>query len=274
MLSEKDNFQQSHLTLLRQQILQDAISGKLTADWRTKNPDIEPASKLLEKIKAEKEKLIAEKKIKKEKPLPKVAEDEIPFELPEKWEWCRFGEIGFSNIGVTYKPSDVSSSGVPILRSNNIQSGKIDLSSMVYIKTSVPNNKMLNIGDLLFCARNGSSRLVGKSALIKKDGFSFGAFMTKLSVLLMSAHFSFYYAQSILFFSQINDKKSTGINQLTQSTLNNMLIPIPPFTEQKAIVAKIEKLMEHVFELEEKIKQNKQDAEMLMQSFLVEAFKN
>jgi restriction endonuclease S subunit len=53
-----------------------------------------------------------------------------------------------------------------------------------------------------------------------------------------------------------------------------MLIPIPPFTEQKAIVAKIEKLMEHVFELEEKIKQNKQDAEMLMQSFLVEAFKN
>jgi type I restriction enzyme S subunit len=90
---------------LRQAFLKEAMQGKLTAKWRKENPDIEPASKLLAKIKAEKEKLVKEGKLKKQKPLPAIKEDEIPFEIPESWEWCRLGEIinfgpsnGFSPI--------------------------------------------------------------------------------------------------------------------------------------------------------------------------------
>src|SRR5690606_23453331 len=92
LISEIDS-QETLLTQLRQSILQDAIQGKLTAEWRKQNSDIEPASELLKRIQAEKEQLIKEKKIKEAKPLPKIKEDEIPFEIPESWEWCRMVAI-------------------------------------------------------------------------------------------------------------------------------------------------------------------------------------
>lgn len=85
--------QQTLLKKLRQQILQEAIEGKLTADFRAQNLDIESAGELLARIRAEKEKLIKEKKIKKQKPLPPIREEEIPFELPEGWVWCRIWDV-------------------------------------------------------------------------------------------------------------------------------------------------------------------------------------
>lgn len=81
------------LKSVKQAILQQAIQGKLTEDWRKQNPNIEPASELLKRIKAEKEKLIKEKKLRKERPLPPITQEEIPFELPDDWVWCRLGEI-------------------------------------------------------------------------------------------------------------------------------------------------------------------------------------
>lgn len=86
---------------LKQSILQEAIQGKLTGAWRKQNPDVEPASELLKRIKAEKAQLIKDKKIRKEKPLPPITEDEIPFELPEDWVWCRLGEIFQTTSGGT-----------------------------------------------------------------------------------------------------------------------------------------------------------------------------
>jgi len=85
--------QQTYIQKLRQQILQEAIQGKLTEGWRRQNPNVEPASELLKRIKAEKERLVKEGKIKKGKPLPPIKEDEKPFELPKGWVWCRLGEI-------------------------------------------------------------------------------------------------------------------------------------------------------------------------------------
>jgi type I restriction enzyme S subunit len=85
--------QKKLLTQLKQSILQEAIQGKLTTDWRKQNPDVEPASELLKRIKAEKAQLIKDKKIKKEKPLPPITQEEIPFELPEGWVWCYINEL-------------------------------------------------------------------------------------------------------------------------------------------------------------------------------------
>lgn len=85
--------QQSLLTNLKQAILQEAIQGKLTTDWRAANPDVEPASQLLKGIQAEKARLIAEKKLRKEKPLPKITPEEIPFNIPKGWEWCWLGAL-------------------------------------------------------------------------------------------------------------------------------------------------------------------------------------
>lgn len=86
--------QETLLAQLKQAILHEAIQGKLMADWRQENPAVEPASQLLERIRREKQRLVAKKKIRREKPLPPIAPEEIPFEIPERWAWCRFAEIG------------------------------------------------------------------------------------------------------------------------------------------------------------------------------------
>ena len=117
--------QQTLLKKLRQQILQEAIEGKLTADFRAQNPDIEPAGELLVRIRAEKEKLIKEKKIKKQKPLPPISEEEIPFELPEGWVWCHvralLNKVSTGPFGSMLHKSDYVSNGIPLVNPTNIK---------------------------------------------------------------------------------------------------------------------------------------------------------
>lgn len=245
--------QENLVNILRNQILQDAISGKLTFGWRTKNPDIEPVSKLLEKIKAEKEKLITEKKIKKEKPLPKIAEDEAPFDLPEKWEWCRLGEIIVMNYGSGLTKHERKTDGkYPVFGSNGI---------VGYHDEFLTEHKSIIIG------RKGSAGAINISEI--------PSWTTDVAYFVEETkHLDFNY-QYYLLLSLGLDSLGKGIKPgLNRNEAYNIIFPLPPLAEQKAIVYKVEKLMEHVSILEEKIKQNKQDAEMLMQSFLVEAFKN
>ena len=98
-LKQELTHQQSLLKKLRQQILQEAIEGNLSQDWRAENPNAEPAGKLLKRIQAEKQQLIKDKKIKKQKPLPAISEAEKPFELPEGWAWCRLGKVSINSLG-------------------------------------------------------------------------------------------------------------------------------------------------------------------------------
>lgn len=234
---------------LKDKILQLAIQGKLVAQ----DESDEPASVLLEKIKLEKEQLIKDKVIKKEKPLPEITAGEKLFDLPNGWEWCRLGDIGFTNIGLTYKPTDVSDEGIPVLRSTNIQNGKIDSNDLVCVKFNVPENKMCKKGDILICSRNGSKRLVGKSAIINENGMSFGAFMA-----IYRSEYNVYinrFINSQSFRRQLGDANTVTINQITQSMLRNIVCPLPPLEEQKRIVAKIDEL----FKLIDELDSNKQD---------------
>lgn len=105
---------------LRSSILQLAIQGKLVEQ----RPEEGTAEELYQKIQKEKRQLIQEGKIKKEKPLPEIAEDEKPFEIPENWKWVRLGAIGLTHIGLTYSPKDISENGTIVLRSSNIQNSK------------------------------------------------------------------------------------------------------------------------------------------------------
>ena len=91
--------QENLLAKLQQAILQEAIQGKLTADWRAAHPQAEPASQLLHRIQAEKARLIADKQLRPEKPLPRITPEEIPFEIPKTWAWCRMGEAGIFQRG-------------------------------------------------------------------------------------------------------------------------------------------------------------------------------
>ncbi len=231
---------------LRKSILQAAVQGKLVSQ----NPQDEPASELYKRIQAEKGQLIKDKKLKKEKPLPAITADEIPFDLPDGWMWCRLGEVVETNIGLIYKPSEITKSGVPVLRSNNVQNGRIILEDLVYIKKEIDNKFICQKNDILMCVRNGSKRLVGKAALIDESGMAFGAFMA-----ILRTSFSNYlltFINSIVFRKQVqgNDTNTTTINQITQSLLKNVFIPLPPLEEQKRIVAKVDGLMILCDELE------------------------
>jgi type I restriction enzyme S subunit len=123
---------------LRKSVLQSAIQGKLTEQLATDDK----VEDLLQAIKEEKELLIKEKKIKKQKPLPEITEEEIPFEIPENWRWVRLGEISLLNIGLIFKPTEISNEGTIVLRSSNIKNGKIDLSDIVRINKEIPVSKL------------------------------------------------------------------------------------------------------------------------------------
>ena len=224
---------------LRQKILDLAIHGKLVPQ----DPNDEPASVLLERIKAEKERLIKEGKIKRTK-RSKAACDKphYPYELPKGWCWTTLGDIAESNIGLTYKPSDICLDGIPVYRSNNIKNGHIDLSDVVRVNTKILEKQFLNEGDLLICARNGSRRLVGKNAIISQldEPAAFGAFMAVcrssynpwICLVLNTTYFDRY----------LDDSNSATINQVTQSMLLAFPVPFPPKNEQDRIINEVAQL--------------------------------
>ena len=166
--------------------------------------------------------------------------DEVPFDIPDSWEWVRLGNIGETNIGLTYKPSDVTSDGVPVLRSNNIQNGQIDYSELLYVSCAVPERAYAHKGDILICARNGSRALVGKSAIVDADGMAFGAFM---AIYRSSCNpYIQLFINSYLFRGQLEGATTTTINQVTQEMLKRQLCPLPPIQEQLRIVQKYTEL--------------------------------
>ena len=236
---------------LKNALLQEAVQGKLVPQIASEGN----ARDLLEEIKKEKlshgldfaNAKSGKRKSKKETALAgsnpcDITEDEIPFEIPKNWCWCRLGEIIDTNIGLTYSPTDiVQSGGIAVLRSNNIQNGEIVYNDLVYVSKTVPEKCMAKKGDLLICARNGSRALVGKCAIIKENGMSFGAFMA-----LIRSPFNSYimnFINSPLYRARLEGVNTTTINQITQDNLKETLIPLPPLAEQKRIVAAIEKFM-------------------------------
>ena len=190
------------------------------------NRSTETGIELLEKIKVKKSNT-------KNELLP-IEIGEIRYPIPKNWVWCRLGEIGESTIGVIFKPNQVGLKGIPVLKANNVQNNKIDYSDLILVDMQVREKQIAKKGDILICVRSGSNNLIGKSAIIDKEGMSFGAFMTLYrSPINKYVH---RFMTSELFKQQIDDKKSTGINQLTQGTLNNILLPLPPISEQENIL--------------------------------------
>ena len=224
---------------MQKSLLQLAIQGKLV-DQR---PEEGTGEDLYRQIKTEE---ITEngvrKKGKGKSVIIPVDENDVPFDIPDSWKWVRLGTIGYTNIGLTYDPKDVSFDGTIVLRSSNIQNGRMDYSDIVKVKTAVPENKMCRKGDILICARNGSKRLVGKAAIIDSNGMSFGAFM---AIFRSECNQYIYHLMNSAYFrnSLLGDTGTTTINQITQDMLKNVLIPLPPLAEQKRIVAKLEELL-------------------------------
>lgn len=232
---------------LKQTILQLAVMGKLVPQ----NPNDEPASVLLEKIATEKEQLIKNKKIKKQKPLPAITEDEKPFELPNGWEWRRFYNIFHDLKYGTSKKSDYLVKGSPVLRIPNIVKGYIDSNDL---KFSELTNKELNelklkTGDLLLIRSNGSLSIVGQSAVVDDahEGFAYAGYLVRvrLNIENYNSNFLSLVLRSMLIRDQIEGpiRTTSGVKNINSTEISKLIMPIVSLVEQQRIVKKVDELM-------------------------------
>ena len=278
----KDEFEQQseYLKQLRQTVLQDAVEGKLTISWRKQHPVVKgdpqhDAAALLAQIKSEKERLGNAGKIRKEKTLPPITDEDKSFDLPEAWVWCRLGEVadGFQ-YGSSVK--SLKEGKVPVLRMGNIQCGKIDWSNLVYTNDigEIKKYRVAN-GDLLF-NRTNSRELVGKTGLF--DGMYEAIFAGYLVRVSMLGGISANYSNGVLnskFHREWCDANKTdalGQSNINATKLRDYFYPLPPLAEQQAIVARVDCLMATIDELENQVSERKEQAQMLIQMVLREAF--
>lgn len=223
----------SNQDALKDKVLDAAIKGKLVPQ----DPNDEPASILLEKIAKEKEKLIKEGKIKKQKSLPPITEDEIPFDIPNSWEWVRLGNIATLTMGQSPKGTAVHEGGDGI----EFHQGKICFTQKYLCKSSQKTNepnKIVEPNTLLLCVRAP----VG-TVNITQRRICIGRGLCGINIHSgMDSDFMFYWLTCLK-----NDfiKKATGTTfiAITGNIIEEELIPLPPLEEQKRIVAKIEELM-------------------------------
>ena len=263
-----------NVTKLRKAILQLAVQGKLVPQ----DPNDEPASVQLEKIKAEKERLIKEGKIKKEKPLPPIKKEETPFDIPQEWEWARIGELASAvDYGTSFKSTSLDD-GVPIIRMGNVQGGKVLLENLKYVPEYIDDlpKLFLSRNDLLF-NRTNSAELVGKSGIFKglDNKYTFASYLIRISFAVGNTSSDFvnlamnapYYRNT-----QIEPEltQQCGQANFNGTKLKFTLIPLPPTNEQMQIVAKVDKLMTLCDELEAKITRSQSTSQKLMEAVVRE----
>ena len=253
---------------LRQTILNLAVRGKLVPQDLNDEPGPELQARLAATYSVGK---VEGRRRGKGPVVAAGLSEEPPYELPSSWVWARMGELGDTNIGLTYSPADVGDEGYPVLRSNNIQGGRIDLSGLVRVHTCPKVSVMVQQGDMLICARNGSRALVGKAALIEElpEPMAFGAFMAIFrSPINRYLHL---FVSSPVFRQVIDEVNTNTINQITQANLRSTLVPLPPLAEQHRIVAKADTLMALCDRLETSLTDADATRRRLLEALLAEA---
>jgi len=276
-LKNEITHQQTLLKKLRQQILQEAIQGELTTDFRAQNPDIEPAGELLARIKAEKEQLIKEKKIKKQNPLPPISEEKKSFELPEGWVWCRLSDFGKIKGGGTPSKGEPSfwDGNIPWICPKDMK--KKYLNRSIYQITSeavgkssaklIPPNSILFVVRGMILSHTFPVAINTEIATVNQDMKALVPFISEIDEYLHLVLTGS--AGDIL--KQV--KTSThGTCRLESDVYFNWVVGVPPLPEQKIIFTKVEKLLAICDQLETQITTDQTHTEQLMQAVLKEAF--
>ena len=259
---------------LRQAFLREAMQGKLVKSTNAK----ETGQQLLAKIKAEKAKLIADKKLKKEKELSPISEDEIPFEIPEHWAWCRLGEISNIQRGSSPRPkgdsryfakSQTSFNWITISDISSFCEGnKLKQTKEHLTEEGSKHSRFVDENEFII-AVSGST--TGKCCLTGIDGYIYdGLAVVKQINKNLPSEFLMNYMTYL--YAHINNSKSgASFPNINTDFLNNLIYPLPPFHEQEQIVAKLEELMAFCNGLEQSIKESQEYNEMLLQQVLREA---
>ncbi|MCB1158649.1 MAG: restriction endonuclease subunit S [Leptospiraceae bacterium] len=274
--------QKSYIKQLKQAILQDAVTGKLTEDWRKTQAgkNAGNARELLEQIKAEKEKLIAEGKIKKQKPLPPIKQEEIPFDLPAGWVWTRLGVVIDDKPKNGYSPKEVSyPTEIKSLKLGATTWGTFNSNEYKYIDEVIPKESpyWLKNGDILI-QRSNSLDYVGVSAVYDREDFQFiyPDLMMKIRSVIISAK-SLHLLLSSPYMRNYFRANAKGAQKtmpkINQDIVINALLPLPPLAEQEEIVRRVDVLFAQVKELEQEVEKREKYAESLMQVVLSEALR-
>ena len=228
---------------LKASILQYAIQGKLVEQ----RPEEGTGEELYRQIQAEKQRLVKEGRLKKEKPLVEIAEDEIPFDIPDGWKWVRLPEVGTSSLGKTLNKGLDAGNEVPYLCSINVYWDGINLDQIKTAKFSEADTEkyLLRKGDLLICEGGD----VGRSAVWDRDMEMY--YQNALHCVRFFGAINPYYFKYCLElykYNRILENASKGmtIKHLVQGSLYAIPFPLPPLAEQKRIVAKIEELLPYV----------------------------
>lgn len=246
---------------LKKSILQAAIQGKLTEQL----PEDGDARDLLKEIQKEKARLIKEGKIKKEKPFPEISEEEIPFDIPENWCWVRLGTIS-EFIDYRGKTPIKTESGVRLITAKNVKDGYISITPEEFIN---PNNYedwmtrgIPNKGDILFT----TEAPLGNTAIVDlEERFALAQRIIAIQLLGSSASkFLMYYLQSSELRKLLREKSTgTTVLGIKASKLREILVPLPPITEQHRIVERVDRLLPEI----DKLKNDESKLDTLQKSF-------
>ena len=265
-----------YVKLLRQNILQDAIEGKLTTDWRKNHPVIkgEPdydAEALFEQIQKE-------KTDKKQKKLPPIMAEEKPFDIPEGWKWVRLDDICCKIVDCPHSTPIKSESitNYPCIRTSEIKNGEIFWPSMQYINFDEYEKRTVRLkpqeNDIVY-AREGS---FGGAVLLPK-GYNFAlgqrTMLMRVAEKFVCSRYVLHLIISPFLYKQaISKNRGATVGHVNVNDIRNFVAPFPSLAEQKEIVNKIEYLLAKVAELENQIAERENIAKQLMQSILKDAF--
>lgn len=278
----EENSDRHELPQLKQAILQKAVQGKLTADWRAAHPDVEPAGSLLSRIQTEKARLVATKKLRAEKPLSKITAAEIPSEIPNDWEWCRFGDVQLgSDAGSSPKCEERPVVGEEwgILKVSATSGARFRQDENKFFGTEVPNDPsaILREGDFIL-SRANTKELVGNSVLV--ESLTLNLLLSDKTIRFrLSQEISSRYANLVNKADFVREhfiRNATGaspsMKNLSRDSITSHPFPLPPLAEQTAIVARVEALLTTCRTLEAEIEHARTHAAHLLQAVLKTAF--
>lgn len=223
---------------MKKSILQYAIQGKLVEQ----RPEEGTGEELYQQIQAEKQRLIQEKKIKKEKPLSEISEDEIPFDIPESWKWCRMGSLGITQTGNTPSKAHPEYQGkdIPFITPGDILDGDICYENQALSIAGMKVARICEAGSILQVCIGGS---ISKVAMTKQR-VTFNQQINSITPFCCDNRYIYYVMMSFYFSKTMKEKAGgTATPIINRGIWNTLLLPLPPLAEQKRIVAKIEELL-------------------------------
>lgn len=229
---------------LRAALLQAAVQGELNE--RTN----ENARDLLTAIQTEKTALQKTGKLKKDKPLATISEEEIPFAIPENWVWVRLGDVASLSGGYAFKSTDYTPTGVRVIRISDFNNGDFDNKNIVrHPFREDLSSYLINSKDILLCMTGGT---VGKNILVNElpEQLYLNQRVARISAKNLDIKYLFYFINSSIIQDHISRIKNSTNDNISMKDISEFLIPLPPLTEQQQIVAKLEALLAEIDKLE------------------------